>query len=454
MKTLYFEGFIDDVAFGLNNGQKYCFILGAGASVKSGIPSGEMLVDEWEKKLCKRNPAEHAKWKESQNINADNQTEHYSDYYERYLEYNPERLKIELTACMEKGKPSVGYIALAHILTNSSSSIVITTNFDHLTEDAINQMGAGFPRVVGHEALANFIDLNETRPTIIKLHRDILFEPKSTNEQTKVLERSIQKKLPKILAEYQPIFVGYAGNDRSLMDFLSHPKNLNKFGCEWKTPYWTIYEKKPTSKQHDFLQKANGFLICNCSFDQVMIALGQRFGWKMPTKEAYLAGITKKAEEDYNRLAKQFQPFIQIEKRTNPEEKKLSDVQPEINKSTGQIVSQSVVSITSHLDYDKKEKQYHKAIEEYNKGKYLEARAILHKIIENHDNDPRIYNALSSTYDALKDYENAIKYEKIATKLAPDDPFYHDELAKVYYHKHDRNKGDQERETANRLRTR
>ena len=456
MNKLSFESFIDDVSYGLQSGsgkQKYCFILGAGASVQSGIDSGEIMVEKWEKNLSKRSPDDHARWKAEKNINASNQGEHYSDYYERCLMYNPEWLKSELTKCIERGKPSVGYSALAYILIKGNSHVVLTTNFDHLTEIAISQAGNVFPRVVGHEALADYIDLNENRPTIIKLHRDIMFEPLNTNNQTKVLETNIKRRLPIIFKEYHPIFVGYAGNDKSLMDFLMEPTNLGKFSTgKWKKPYWTIYKEEPMTKQREFIEKSNGFLINKCSFDQIMIALGQRMGWTLPPKTVYLEKIQKKAEEDYDRHAQQVQDYIQIGKELLPKDLTKSDCPQPPAKSTGQIVSNSAVAITKNMSHDIKETKYRNAIHEYSVGQYRNACMLLEALAAVDANDPRIYNGLSSTYFALGNNGKALEYGKRAVSLAPDNPYYHEELAKVYFHVSDANNGNREIATANKLR--
>lgn len=38
---------------------------------------------------------------------------------------------------MEHARPSVGYVMLAYLLSRTNNNVVVTTNFDHLTEDAI-----------------------------------------------------------------------------------------------------------------------------------------------------------------------------------------------------------------------------------------------------------------------------------------------------------------------------
>ena len=74
--------------------------------------------------------------------------------------------------------------------------------------------------IIGHETLAHYISRQINRPTIIKIHRDLLFDPKNTVEEVEVLHDNWKKALDNVFSDYHPIFIGYAGNDNSLMDFL------------------------------------------------------------------------------------------------------------------------------------------------------------------------------------------------------------------------------------------
>ena len=54
---LSLEGLLNEikkVSIGAHQ-RKFCFILGAGASITSGIPSGQALIDKWDKELEERN---------------------------------------------------------------------------------------------------------------------------------------------------------------------------------------------------------------------------------------------------------------------------------------------------------------------------------------------------------------------------------------------------------------
>lgn len=144
--------------------------------------------------------------------------------------------------------------------------------------------------------------------TIIKIHRDLLFDPKNRTEELEVLHENWEKALGEIFSDYHPIFIGYAGNDNSLMDFLL--KNSRKFlDDEWSFPYWMIYSKdKIDGKVQDFLTNTNGYLIQHNGFDEVMYLLGAAFDYKLPSKEEFLSD----AEKRYLTLSNAFDKFTEI----------------------------------------------------------------------------------------------------------------------------------------------
>ena len=260
----------EDVSAGPHS-SKFCFVLGAGASKTSGIKTGQELVDIWEKEMCERNEPAFLKWKNENGIEEKNKYSFYSQYYEERYRKRPMDGLNFLEKMMEHVNPNVGYVVLAHLLARTVHNVVITTNFDHLLEDALNYYEKALPLVIGHESLAHYITKQIARPTIIKIHRDLLFDPKNTVKDVGDLHEEWKKALDIIFSEFHPIFIGYAGNDRSLMDYLI--ENTEKFNSgEWKFPYWTLYKSKiiPEGKVKDFLGNLDGYYI-NCSgFDELI----------------------------------------------------------------------------------------------------------------------------------------------------------------------------------------
>ena len=78
------------------------------------------------------------------------------------------------------------------------------------------------PIVCAHDSSIKSIRVTSTRPQIIKLHGDFLFDNiKNTATELETLESNTRAKFKQYAAEYGVIVVGYAGHDRSVMDTLN-----------------------------------------------------------------------------------------------------------------------------------------------------------------------------------------------------------------------------------------
>lgn len=128
-----------------------CFILGAGASVKSGIPTGRTLAREWLEKLHLLHDLKHhqrtvEEWFQSKDfpgkfsglkdLDHKHPEKHYFEIHNALYSDQPKQSHDFLEAKMENKTPSFGYHILAYLLDHSPHKTVITTNFDNLVADA------------------------------------------------------------------------------------------------------------------------------------------------------------------------------------------------------------------------------------------------------------------------------------------------------------------------------
>ena len=175
----------------LNNGRRYAFILGSGASVPSDIPTGHGLVTNWVKELYLR---EHPKetptgakdddikrWATAANLGVkdfvyERRAEFYGRVYQRRFRNDRTLGQDYLRDVMRNKRPSFGYSVLAQLVANSEHRLVVTTNFDHLLEDALHRYLEREPLVCNHEDLAKFLHNQQAGPVIAKIHGDIQFE--------------------------------------------------------------------------------------------------------------------------------------------------------------------------------------------------------------------------------------------------------------------------------------
>lgn len=400
--------------------RKFCFFLGAGASKRSEIKTGQELVQIWDKKLEVRNKKAHQKWKAERGITEENKAQFYSQFYERMYHRCPRDGYNFLEKMMNQARPSIGYAMLTHILTKTPNKVVVTTNFDHLVENTIARDTGVIPLVVGHEALTHYVETPIGRPTILKIHRDLLFNPKSTEGELKKLPKNWQKALGRVFAEYHPVFIGYAGNDRSVMDFLQ--KNREKFASGvWKFPYWLVYDEKKdfTDTVREFLENANGYLVPEGDFDRVMCLLSNEFEYKLPSKEETI----RNAQARYDALVSDFNKYIAPPK-SMAEEKPDAEAAP--TAETAKAMAQANQQVASKSE---EASLFAQADAFFDDGDYEKARELYQKLIEMDPDNAEYHYNLGVTLHVMKRYVEALAEKQKAVNLEPGNARYHDQLA-------------------------
>ena len=273
MKEISLKTFLAHFCEDIREDKKFCFILGSGASRPSGIKTGGELVDIWMKELEDHyEEGELQEWFEKEKIDRNDPAAHYSKIFEKRFDLDKESGYAFLEKLMEGKEPSCGYSILAQILSETSHNIVITPNFDSLTEDALFIYTQKKPLVVGHESLANFIKPFTTRPLVIKIHHDLLLSPKNTSQAIEKMADGYARQLAEIFKYYTPIVIGYGGNDGSLMGFLQKLDRLDG------RIFWCYRENdgSPGQRIRNVVEKLNGRAVRVKGFDELMIRIGNR----------------------------------------------------------------------------------------------------------------------------------------------------------------------------------
>lgn len=207
----------------------FCFLLGAGASKQSGIPTGVELVDRWLREIRERefrSSAESMKeWATPSRLGIPDfdyykRATYYPQVYRRRFAHDRLTGYAYLEDLIEGQEPSFGYVVLARILADGRHNAVVTTNFDNLVSRALSIFTGTTARAIGHERLAEFASPSSKRPLIAKVHRDLLLQPWSTPEELSDLPDDWKDALSRIFRQYSPLVIGYGGNDGSLMSYL------------------------------------------------------------------------------------------------------------------------------------------------------------------------------------------------------------------------------------------
>lgn len=264
--------------------KKYCFILGAGASVSSGILSGYALAMKWLSEIKEAVPPGEDYTSEIERrigllANGKDYERFKDELYSPELRYSLSDYNAvcdlrflgdknaenrDLFTIMDGKLPFVGYYALANILTRTSSNLVITTNFDELVEIAIRDFTGKEPFPIILESMASYATETVTgRPKILKIHRDIKVGGYNREEETTIFHKEWQLPLEAIFAEYTPIVIGYAGTDNSLMSFL---RNHRTNGMYWCHMMGTL----PNSDVIELVEKNAGKMVEIIEFDHII----------------------------------------------------------------------------------------------------------------------------------------------------------------------------------------
>lgn len=427
---------------GQNNSERFCFIIGAGASVSSEIPTGITLESDWmkqmeenpglaeiretAKKLKKDHILEHdfeeieKAWEEKKNSGTDLPSEFYFDIYKLRFFPNHRNGYHYLEKIMANKNPGFGYHPLALMLADGTgNNLVITTNFDSLIEDALFLYTDSKPLVINHELLADYAgDSNIKRPIIAKIHRGIFFDPLNQPEETNELKGKWHDVLVSIFQNYTPIVIGYGGGDNSLMNLLEEDSVRMKNGM-----YWCYVEKYglPGEKIQNLVQEKKGYLVRTAGFDATMLAIGNAL---FPDKigvhetEEYLNNRTSKQIENYE---KEYKKLTENEKECE-DGKEDSQSENEFKEEIEKITKRETDSVSERekrnqltaWDYNRQGYQYYKA------EQYKEAIESFTNAIKKQGSVAQFYFNRGAVFNKLDDYEQALTDYNKAIKLKPE----------------------------------
>ena len=432
---------------GRKNGERFCFILGAGASVSSNIPSGAQLEYTWMEEMNEspgmaevRSAAKGLKesgiidhefqeieqiWKKAKKAGKISlPSEYYFDIYTLRFYPNYRNGYRYLEEKMENAEPSFGYYPLALMLAEEGgSNLVVTTNFDSLVEDALLLYTDKNPLVINHELLAEFAgELNNRRPVIAKLHRGIFFDPLNRPEETKKLNGVWDDVLRKIFQNYTPVVIGYGGGDSSLMGLLEEDSVRMKNGL-----YWCYVDEYglPEEKIQKIVQKKNGRFVRMGGFDTVMLAIGKAiFPDKIGQKEtADFAAI--RFNSQLRHLETAYAKAVQEAKKMQAKEYQRQG--DEAFEAEAYEEAVSCYSKAMEIQPEKERLYYMRGFAYLRWGKYVAAIGDYNRALELKPVSAASYNNRGYAYKSLGQLEAAVSDLNQAIMLSPGfaNPYKH-----------------------------
>ncbi len=401
-----------------SSNRNFCFIIGAGASYKSGIPTGGQLANGWFKEIQYRSSTkEFEQWIADVKLDKNDLAAHYGDIYRKRFEYDKTSGYEFLIQAMRDAKPSFGHFVLAQILTKVPESCVLTTNFDSLVESSIYQYTDKTPLVCGHESLSGYARPSKIHPLIIKIHRDLLLAPMSEPNQINALDKAWKEPLDNIFSTHIPIIIGYGGNDGSLMTYFEQMNKPSNF-------FWCGLANNPPSNHiKELVAKMGGCYVEIDGFDQLMHELLWVFDEIKPADEE-LETITKSRLEA---MKKQLTEMKNKPSTTNATE----------TNTVKELSAFEYANLADNEpDYEKRKTIYLEALEKFPNTAWLwnKFTYFLQWVKKDYSNlndyylkalsiDPEyamnIGNYAAYLFDIKKDYENAEKYYLKALAIDP-----------------------------------
>jgi tetratricopeptide (TPR) repeat protein len=259
-------------------GTGYAFLLGAGCSVSSGIPSAGTLVKEhWLPRLhrFKGGDGEVEAWAVASIDGYDpgNPGLSYGRVMKAAFASSHDKQREVERICRGRD-PGFGCCVLAKLIEAAGAdfNVVLTTNFDDLIADALYLFTDSRPLVISHGTLAPFMLADPRRPLVAKLHGDHQLEPLNTEEEVAALNEKIDERMRRLLQQRGLIVMGYAGNDDSVMGALEAlPSDALGPGA------WWVSRRPPNERVTKWLVDRSGYWVRATDFDQLMLLMRDEF---------------------------------------------------------------------------------------------------------------------------------------------------------------------------------
>ena len=292
MQTLQMDEFLRSLKQNIET--PHALLLGAGASVESGVQSAVDCIWEWKKEIfLSQNPGmigtyDNAKqdnvrrviqrWIDAQNsYPTENSPEEYSFFVEKAYRI-PEDRRRYFQGLVTGKEPSLGYHLIAMLAQRNIIKSVWTTNFDGLMVKCAHQ----YTPLVPIEITAQTSDRIyrgdvDGELLCVALHGDYKYgDLKNTEQELDTQDGELVKALRHELTNRDLIVFGYSGRDASLMQALTQVYSDRGAG----KLFWCGYGADVPAPVADLINHANehgrsAFYIATSGFDSAMYAIAR-----------------------------------------------------------------------------------------------------------------------------------------------------------------------------------
>ena len=271
----------------------HTILLGAGASIESGIQSAADCIWEWKRNIFISNNPTSAKY--YKNFRSESVQQAIQQWLDQQGCYPPNESPAEYSFYAEKAypipkdrqqyfqrlitgkQPSVGYHILCYLAQIGMVKSVWTTNFDSLMVTACykNNITPVEISIDTRERISSIFPSSEL--PCIALHGDYKFGPMKNTERELDCQESIFKDaLRRYIQSHNIIVFGYSGRDISLMNVLKNALSLPAAG----RLYWCGYGEKIPAPVLELIKvlrynQKEAYYIPTSGFDTTLFNIGQ-----------------------------------------------------------------------------------------------------------------------------------------------------------------------------------
>lgn len=260
---------LSDFARAIKDNRKveHLILLGAGASASAGIKTARDCIWEWKKEIflsnnpdlggdinCCDEPGQQQIQKWLDRVGGypklDDPSE-YTYYAEARFE-DSEACRHYFKNEVAPAEPQTGYKILAHFIEYGLIKIVLTTNFDGLTEKALHDIGLTPQSIAIENSDRVHLPMRWDERFHIALHGDFKFgRLKNTSKELIKQEEDFVDALRIHLYNKNLIVMGYSGRDSSVMSMLERAYTQEKNGGG--KLYWCNRSENPPKEVKQLL---------------------------------------------------------------------------------------------------------------------------------------------------------------------------------------------------------
>ena len=353
----------------------------------------------------------------------------YGNWFEEYSEDPRARQKL-IEEIIELQELHGDYILFANLVQQGLIHNIFTTNFDDLINESLLTYVNVKARIYSHNELARYIK----RPNVIKLHGDYLFENiKNISEETNSLELNMRLKFEEALNNLGLIVVGYGGADHSIMKVIESIKKDRPFTLLWvgrnaKKMHWRVVNLINNSK--------NTFFVEIPDFTTLMIKL-----WSINKK--INDSLIKDAERKQQKLDAYLDQFSRtLEQNTNvpKKDKEAFNVSRKIEEIIRQYLDETdfdkrleILDEGLILDPQNSNLLNNKGVVYNSNSQYEKALTFYNESIESNPSNPIPYiNRAGTNYLFHGKYDEALDDIETAMGLTPNNSFAYSTKGQIY----------------------